>query len=72
GDGLTLVDAVVHAGLAKSKSEARRSIQQGGIYLNQERVKDVERRLEPGDWAAGRNVLLRKGKKEFALLRLTR
>ncbi|HYT71101.1 MAG TPA: tyrosine--tRNA ligase, partial [Gemmatimonadales bacterium] len=28
GDGLTLVDAVVHAGLAKSKSEARRSIQQ--------------------------------------------
>ncbi len=72
GDGLTLVDAVVHAGLAKSKSEARRSIQQGGIYLNQGRVKDVERRLEPGDWAAGRNVLLRKGKKEFALLRLTR
>ncbi len=72
GDGLTLVDAVVHAGLAKSKSEARRSIQQGGIYLNQERVKDVERRLEPGDWAAGRNVLLRKGKKEFALLRITR
>jgi tyrosyl-tRNA synthetase len=68
-DGPSLVDAVVEAGLAKSKSEARRAIEQGGIYLNQERVKDVERKLEPGDWVAGRNVLLRKGKKEFALLR---
>src|SRR5213083_2591343 len=43
-DGLSLVDAVVRAGLAKSKSEARRSIEQGGIYVNQARVKDVARR----------------------------
>jgi tyrosyl-tRNA synthetase len=69
GDGLTLVDAVVRAGLAKSKSEARRAIEQGGIYLNQERVKDVERSIEPGDWLAQRNLLLRKGKKDYALLR---
>jgi tyrosyl-tRNA synthetase len=72
GDGPSLVDAVVEAGLAKSKSEARRAIEQGGIYLNQERVKDVDRKLEPDDWVAGRNVLLRKGKKEFALLRAGR
>ncbi len=71
GNGLTLVDAVVRAGLAKSKSEARRSIEQGGIYVNQERAQDVERRIEPGDWLADRNVLLRKGKKDYALLRLS-
>jgi tyrosyl-tRNA synthetase len=63
------VDAVVRAGLAKSKSEARRSIEQGGIYLNQQRVKEVDRRIEPGDWLADGNLLLRKGKKDYALLR---
>lgn len=69
---LTLVDAVVQAGLAKSKSEARRQIEQGGIYVNQTRVKDVARSIEPGDWLGGRNLLLRKGKKEYGLLRLQR
>ncbi len=69
-DSLTLVDAVVQVGLAQSKSEARRSIEQGGIYLNQQRVKELDRRIEPGDWLAGQNVLLRKGKKDYALLRV--
>jgi tyrosyl-tRNA synthetase len=68
-DGLALVDAVVHAGLAKSKGDARRQIEQGGIYLNQQRAHDVAGKLQPSDWIAGRNVLLRKGKKEYALLR---
>jgi len=71
-DALTLVDAVVRAGLAKSKSEARRSIEQGGIYVNQERVKDVARTIGPGDWLAGGNLLLRKGKKDYGLVRLHR
>ena len=71
-DGLTLVEAVVRAGLAKSKSEARRQIEQGGIYLNQERVKDVARTIGPADWIAGGNLLLRKGKKDYGLLRLSR
>ena len=68
-DGLSLVDAVVQAGLTKSKSEARRAIEQGGIYVNQQRVNDVERKIETGDWLAGRDLLLRKGKKDYALLR---
>jgi tyrosyl-tRNA synthetase len=67
---LPIVDAVVRAGLATSKSEARRSIEQGGIYVNQERVKDVARSIAAADWLAGRNLLLRKGKKDYALLRL--
>jgi tyrosyl-tRNA synthetase len=71
-EGAPLVDAVISAGLAKSKNEARRAIEQGGIYLNQQRVEDVGRTLGPGDWIAGRNVLLRKGKKEYALLRKER
>ena len=71
-DGLTLVDAVVRTGLAKSKSEARRAIEQGGIYVNQERVKDVARTLGPSDWLGGGHLLLRKGKKDYGLLRVAR
>jgi len=70
--GLTLVDAVVRAGLAKSKSEARRAIEQGGIYVNQERAKDPARTLGPADWLGGGNLLLRKGKRDYALLRVAR
>ena len=66
---VALVDLIARAGLAKSKSEARRSIEQGGIYVNQQRVKDVARTIAPEDWIGGRNLLLRKGKKEYALLR---
>jgi len=70
GDGsVTLVDLVARSGLAKSKSEARRSIEQGGIYVNQQRIDDVARTIASGDWIGGRNLLLRKGKKEYALLR---
>ncbi|MGH7530559.1 MAG: tyrosine--tRNA ligase [Gemmatimonadales bacterium] len=66
----SLVDALIRAGLAKSKNEARRAIEQGGVYLNQERVDDVGRTLGAGDWVgAGRHALVRKGKKEYALLR---
>ena len=68
-DGVALVDLVARAGLAKSKSEARRSIEQGGIYVNQQRVDDAGRTIASGDWIGGRNLLLRKGKKEYALLR---
>ena len=69
GTAIPLVDALVQAGLVKSKSEARRQIGQGGIYVNQQREDRVDRELESRDWLAGRNMLLRKGKKDYALLR---
>jgi tyrosyl-tRNA synthetase len=69
GDGVSLVDALTQAGLAKSKSEARRAIEQGGVYVNQQREKDVDRKIAAGDWLAGGNLLLRKGKKDYALVR---
>jgi tyrosyl-tRNA synthetase len=66
----TLVEAVVAAGLAKSNGEARRSIEQGGVYLNQQRENDVNRKLAAADWIGG-FALLRKGKKDYALLKAT-
>jgi tyrosyl-tRNA synthetase len=68
-DRVALIDLVARAGLAKSKGEARRSIEQGGIYVNQQRIDDVARTITAGDWIGGRNLLLRKGKKQYALLR---
>src|SRR6266581_2978348 len=64
---LSLVDAVVHAGLAKSKSEERRAIEQGGIYINLRRVS-ADQSIGDRDWIGGRSLLLRKGKKDYALL----
>ena len=68
-DALTLIDAVVRAGLATSKGEARRAIDQGGVYVNQQRITAVDKRIDPSDWLADGHLLLRKGKKEYALLR---
>src|SRR5881394_1531085 len=59
-DGVALVDLVTRSGLAKSKSEARRSIEQGGIYVNQQRINDVARTIESRDWIGGRNLLLQR------------
>ena len=42
------------------------------MYVNQQRVKDVDRKLDPSDWLSGGNLLLRKGKKDYGLLRLQR
>jgi tyrosyl-tRNA synthetase len=68
----TVVDALITSGLAKSKSEARRLIKQGGVYVNNRRVTDMDQRLQPDDWTLGRKLLLRRGKKDYALLSVDR
>ena len=69
GDGLALVDALVLTGLAPSKSAARTAIQQGGAYVTNRREIDVDRRLVPSDLLHGRYLVLRRGKRDHALLR---
>jgi tyrosyl-tRNA synthetase len=67
--GLPIVDALVAAGLAKSKGEARRTVEQGGAYVNNRRVAGVETRLTATDLASESVMVLRAGKKKYALLR---
>lgn len=58
------MDLLVKTGLVKSKSEARRTIQQGGLTINDEKVTDVY--AEYGaDAFAGEGMIIRKGKKSF-------
>ena len=69
GDGLPIVDAFCEAGLAASKSVARRIITQGGAYVNNRRVAGLDTQLGPGDLASETVMVLRSGKKKYALLR---
>jgi len=69
GEGLPLVEALCEAGLSKSKGEARRLISQGGAYVNNRRVRDVEARLGSDALAGASTIVLRAGKKNYALLR---
>lgn len=62
--GLPVLDLLVRTGLAASKGEGRRLIDQGGLTLNGERVSDVSRVIGSGDLQEGR-IVLRKGKKIF-------
>jgi tyrosyl-tRNA synthetase len=61
---LSVVDAFVLTGLCKSKGEARRLLTQGGVYVNETRVDDVEARLGADDVEDG-EILLRAGKKRY-------
>ena len=70
-EGLNVIDALHVAGLAKTKSEARRSISQGGAYLNNRRVESHEAVLSVGDLASDTMMVLRTGKKRYALLRFS-
>ena len=69
GEGLSVIDAFYEAGLGKTKSEARRIVVQGGAYVNNRRVEGVETRLGPDRLASESVMVLRSGKKKYALLR---
>jgi tyrosyl-tRNA synthetase len=68
GEGTSLVELLVHAGLATSKSQARQLITGGGIEVNGERVTDINRKITTADIKPEKFVQLQKGKKTHALI----
>jgi tyrosyl-tRNA synthetase len=60
------------AGLATSLSDARRTVKEGGAYVNNVRVTDADAVPEPGDWLPGGWLVLRKGKRSVAGVHLAR
>jgi tyrosyl-tRNA synthetase len=70
-DGLTLVDVLERTGLVKSKKEARRTIEQGGAYVNNVRQNDDGRSFTAGDLLHDRYLVLRKGRKEVHIVKAT-
>ena len=68
----SLVDLLVLSGLARSKGEARRTVGEGGAYLNNERIEDPDYVPADGDLIGGSWLVLRRGKKNFAGVELVR
>ncbi len=70
GEGVGITDLLVETGLASSKGDAKRAVQGGGVRVGDEKVSDIGRALTAEDAIDGRVVVLRKGKKSVALVRL--
>ena len=66
-DGMpTVVDLFVASGLSKSKGEARRTVAEGGAYINNHRIEDPDHTPTAADLLGGSWLVLRRGKKNLA------
>lgn len=66
-----LIDIMVKVGLQPSKGEARKLIRNGGVYVNNQQVKDENCAITHSDLIDGRLILLSVGKKNKQLIRVT-
>jgi len=71
GEPRTIVDMLVGTGLSDSKGAARRSVKEGGVYVNNARIESEEWEPAAGDLLHGSWLVLRRGKKNFAGVRVT-
>jgi tyrosyl-tRNA synthetase len=71
GSGTPISDVFVQAGLCASKSQARRDLEAGGLYVNNVRTTDVGRAVTAEDLLFGKYLLLRKGKRSYAVVEVT-
>ncbi|MCA9194075.1 MAG: tyrosine--tRNA ligase [Planctomycetales bacterium] len=68
--GVPIIEAFLQTGLVKSKTEGRRLVDSGGCYINNLRIADAEYCLTKKDLASESVIVLRSGKKKFALMRV--
>lgn len=67
-DGVTLIDALVEAGVSRSKSDARKLIQQGSISVNGVKTAEIDRVLTKAEAVDESFSILRKGKKNYIVV----
>ncbi|MGG4446399.1 tyrosine--tRNA ligase [Brevibacillus sp. HB1.2] len=66
-----IVDWLVEIGIEPSKRQAREDITKGAISMNGERVSDLELEVTPSLAIGGRFIIIRKGKKNYSLVKLS-
>jgi len=66
GAAVSVVDALVGTGLVPSRAAARRTIKEGGAYLNNESVTDEDAVIDKSGFLHGRWAVLRRGKRHLA------
>jgi tyrosyl-tRNA synthetase len=67
--GAGLPEILIAAGLSPSKGQARKDVEAGGVYINNVRATDAKLILSAEHLLFGKFVLLRKGKRNYALLK---
>lgn len=70
GTELTIVDLLVAAGLEKSKSAARRTVGDGGAYLNNTKIEDPEQIFTTAHALHGRYFVVRRGRRNLGFIDL--
>jgi len=68
GEGVSILDALVNAGLSQSRKNAKKDVQGGGVNVNNQRIQDVQTKLTSADVHFDKYILLRRGKKNYAAL----
>jgi tyrosyl-tRNA synthetase len=68
GEGLWLPELLHEAGLAQSRGQARKDVKGGGVYVNNRRTDDEQHKLQSGDLLFGKYLLLRRGKRNYAVV----
>jgi tyrosyl-tRNA synthetase len=68
--GILISSACAKAGLTQSMSEAKRLIEQGGIYINDRQVKAVDEKFTVADFAGLNELRVRKGKKKYLIIEI--
>ncbi|HEM3183831.1 tyrosine--tRNA ligase [Streptococcus suis] len=67
-DNLNIVELLVTSGIVTSKRQAREDVQNGAIYVNGERVQDLDYTLSDSEKIDGELTVIRRGKKKYSVL----
>lgn len=70
GEGMRFSELAVSTGAGKSGGDVRRTVEQGGMYLNGDQVSDAGRIVGVGDLVEGRLLVIRRGRKNYSLVKL--
>jgi tyrosyl-tRNA synthetase len=68
--GIMISSTCAKAGLTQSMSEAKRLIEQGGIYINDRQVKSVNEKIVLADFSGSNELRVRKGKKKYLIIEI--
>ena len=68
--GVRVLDVAAASGLCRSKSDARRLVESGGLYLNNARVDGIDAEVTAQDVIDGRLLIFRSGKKNYRLVKV--
>ncbi|MDB6055560.1 MAG: tyrS [Verrucomicrobiales bacterium] len=66
--GIGLTELLVHSGLAASKGQAKKDVEGGGVYINNLRESNIQRMVSLEDLLFNKYILLRKGKRNYAVI----